>query len=84
MNSEQFAEYLSLYGSDINKWPEEIREKAFSVYRESEELKSLVEKEIQFESLMNNRAVDDPTSDFERRITLSAKPRAARNSSGVI
>ena len=76
MNREQFVEYLALFGSDINKWPEKIREQALSLHRESEELKGLVEKEMQFESIMNDRSVDDPTSDFERRITLSAKPRS--------
>jgi len=75
MKREQFIENLELYGSDINTWPEGIREHALTVCKESAELRGLVEKEKQFESIMAERNIDDPTSDFERRITLSAKPK---------
>jgi hypothetical protein len=77
MNREQFIENLQLYGSDMNTWPEEIREHALTGYRDSAELRGLVEKEKQFESMLTERSIDEPTSDFERRITLSAKSKVA-------
>ena len=73
MNREQFIEYLQLYGSDIDTWPEAIREQALILYQNSSELKGLVGQEKEFESMLTERSIENPTSDFERRITLSAK-----------
>jgi len=78
MNREQFIENLQLYGSDFTVWPEKIREQALSFYRDSVEIRGLIEQEKQFESMLTERSIDEPTSDFERRITLSAKPRIAK------
>ncbi len=75
MNTEQFIENLELYGSDIEKWPEGLRQEALSLYQGSSEFKNLVESEKGFESMLMDRAIDEPSSDFERRITLSAKPK---------
>lgn len=75
MERNQFIEYLQLYGSDIEKWPEGLRQEALSLYRDSSEIKDLVESEKGFESILSERAFEEPSSDFERRITLSAKPK---------
>jgi len=75
MDREQFIENLQLYGADIEKWPEAIRQQALTAYRNVPEIKGLVESEKGFESMLLERAVDEPSSDFERRITLSAKPK---------
>ena len=75
MNTEQFIENLELYGSDIEKWPEGLRQEALSLYQGSSEFKNLVESEKGFESMLMDRAIDEPSSDFERRITLSAKTK---------
>lgn len=75
MDREEFIENLQLYGADIEKWPEAIRQQALTAYRNVPEIKGLVESEKGFESMLLERAVDEPSSDFERRITLSAKPK---------
>ena len=75
MDREQFIENLQLYGADIEKWPEAIRQQALTAYRNVPDIKGLVESEKGFESMLLERAVDEPSSDFERRITLSAKPK---------
>jgi len=77
MNREQFIENLQLYGSDLSTWPEEIRDQALTVYQNSTEIKGLVDIEKEFETLLFERNIENPSSDFERRITLSAKPRNA-------
>lgn len=77
MNREQFIENLQLYGSDLSTWPEEIRDQALTVYQNSTEIKGLVDIEKEFETLLLKRNIENPSSDFERRITLSAKPRNA-------
>jgi len=68
---------LQLYGSDLSKWPDEIRDQALSLYQNSTEIKGLVNMEKSFESMLKERHIENPSSDFERRITLSAKPRNA-------
>lgn len=78
MERNQFIEYLQLYGSDIEKWPEGLRQEALSLYRDSSEIKDLVESEKGFESILSERAFEEPSSDFERRITLSAKPKVEK------
>ncbi len=83
MIREQFIEYLQLHGSDISVWPEEIREQALSVYRDSVEIRGLVEQEKQFESMLSERSIDEPASDFERRITLSAKPKIVQEEASL-
>lgn len=75
MNREQFKEYLQLYGSDVEKWPDTLSRQALAFFNDSSEIRELVENEKGFESVLMDRAVDNPSSDFERRITLSAKPK---------
>jgi len=77
MNREKFIEKLQLYGSDLSTWPEEVRDQALTVYQNSTEIKGLVDIEKEFETLLLERNIENPSSDFERRITLSAKPRSA-------
>ena len=78
MNSEQFKEYLLLYGSDLENWPDGLDQQAMALFQGSSEIRELVENEKGFESVLMDRSVDTPSSDFERRITLSAKPKTAR------
>jgi len=59
MKREQFIEYLQLYGSDIDTWPEAIREQALVLYQNSSELKGLVDKEKEFESMLTERSIDN-------------------------
>ena len=75
MNNETFFENLQLYGSDISSWPEEIRDEAVSLYEGSAEIRKVVQNERDFESILLERIVEDPSSDLERRITLAAKTR---------
>ena len=83
MKRGQFIENLQLYGSDIEKWPERLRQEALSLYQGSSEFKDLVESEKGFESMLMGRAIDKPSSDFERRITLSAKPKTELDEKNV-
>ena len=78
MNSEQFKEYLLLYGSDLENWPDGLDQQAMALFQGSSEIRELVENEKGFESVLMDRVVDTPSSDFERRIALSAKPKTAR------
>ncbi len=84
MKWEKFIEYLQLYGSDIDTWPGAIREQALILYKNSSELKGLVDKEKEFESMLTERSIENPTSDFERRITLSAKPKVAKEENASV
>ncbi len=76
MERAKFIQNLELYGSDLTSWPEEIRQQVLRLYDTSSEIRDLVDKEREFESMLTERSIDEPTSDFERRITLSAKPKA--------
>jgi len=84
MKREQFIENLQLYGSDIDTWPEAIREQALILYKNSSELKGLVDKEKEFESMLTERSIENPTSDFERRITLAAKPKFVKEENASV
>lgn len=84
MKREQFIENLQLYGSGIDTWPEAIREQALVLYQDSSEFKGLVDKEKEFESMLTERSIENPTSDFERRITLSAKPKFAKEENASV
>ncbi len=84
MKREQFIEYLQLYGSDIDTWPGAIREQALILHQNSSELKGLVDKEKEFESMLTERSIENPTSDFERRITLSAKPKFVKEENASV
>ena len=72
MDRENFIKNLQVYGSELSAWPESIRQSAQDLCNSSPEIMELVENEKQFESILTERTVDEPSSDFERRITLSA------------
>lgn len=75
MNSEKIFEYLQIYGSDISTWPEDLIGNAKELYERSSTVQEMVRRERDFESILLERKVEEPSSDLERRITLSATPR---------
>jgi hypothetical protein len=77
MQRSEFLKYLNLYGSDVKRWPEGIRKDAFNSYNNSPELQKLVEKEYQFEELLDALPFEETSSDLTERIIMSAGRRPA-------
>ncbi|NIU85906.1 MAG: hypothetical protein GWN11_03955 [Candidatus Dadabacteria bacterium] len=70
---EEFREYLSLYGSDINSWPEDIRGDALKLYSSSDEMEKIVADEKEFESLLQLREFEHPEINLATTIINSAR-----------
>lgn len=81
MKSEEFKSFLELYGPDINRWPEEFKEKAELSLKSSIELQNLIEEEKLFEAALNLRSFEEPSSGLEYRIITAAKKAAPQISS---
>jgi len=82
MDKEKFIDYLSIYGADLGKWPEELREEAHTALSSSRELRDTLEEEKLFEEALNTREYEEPSPDLARRIIDAAgeKPAPARKS----
>ncbi len=73
MNTKEFKINIDLYGLDINKWPEDMREKANKALLSSTEFQDLIEEEKILQDSLNLRTFDEPSSDLENRIISAAR-----------
>lgn len=82
MDKQKFIDYLSIYGADLGKWPEGLREDAHAALSSSRELRDTLEEEKLFEEALNMREYEEPTPDLASRIIDAAeeKPAPARKS----
>lgn len=82
MDKKEFLDNLSVYGADLGKWPDGLREDAKELLSSSPELKEALEEEKLFEQALNMRGFEEPTPNFARRIIDAAelKPAPARSS----
>lgn len=72
MNLDEFKKYLAIYGADLESWPEEIKERAKDALQTSIELKDLLEAERHFERMLQQRKMEEPSSDLAQRIITAA------------
>lgn len=76
MDRNQFLEYLDIYGSDLERWPDGVRQDAIAACSSSSELMRLLEEEKLFEETLSVSAIEAPSPALEARIIASARPRA--------
>ena len=77
MDKEKFIDYLSIYGADLGKWPEELREEARTALSSSRELRDMLEEEKLFEEALNTREYEEPSPALARRIIDAAGEKPA-------
>ncbi|HWP47465.1 MAG TPA: hypothetical protein VNM22_09915 [Candidatus Limnocylindrales bacterium] len=78
MDLKQFKENLLLYGADVHRWPEEIRNAGLEALKNSSEFRFLADEEAKFERVLKSRKYEEPDSYLERRI-ISAALRIKKN-----
>lgn len=78
MDRKRFEESLLIYGADINRWPEAIKQAGLEALESSAEFKSLYKDHDDFENLLHHRRYEDPAGNFARRI-ISASLRQRQN-----
>lgn len=76
---EKFRYNLDIYGSDISRWPEDLRVWAENALRQSHTLRDLVDQEELFEQQLNMRCYEEPSSDLSERIISSVKSKKSQN-----
>jgi len=83
MNDEEFKRNLDLYGSDLERWPGDLRGAAREAISNSDLLQKLVDEEKQFEETLNLREVEAPSADLRDRIISSARARTGKGSKSI-
>lgn len=80
MNPKQFKENLLVYGSDVHKWPQDIKQTGLKALQTSAELRVLLADEEHFEQVLKTRKYEEPSSDLAGRIISAsqAKKRVRR------
>jgi hypothetical protein len=68
MNRKQFEEYLLLYGTNMNEWPQEIRQAGLEALESSAELQAFYQDHDNFEKLLHTRRYEEPAGNFAQRI----------------
>ena len=84
MNRKDFEKNLILYGSNIDQWPEDIRQDAVAVYESSAELQKLLKEEKLFEQSLKECAIEEPSSNLAHRIITSANKRLVEKDSNTL
>lgn len=72
MNRDEFIYYLEINGSDISKWPANVRTEATGMLKTYPEYEDLLRQEEQFEIFLNLRNVEMHSPDLKNRIIKSA------------
>jgi hypothetical protein len=83
MDAEQFRECLLVYGADVLRWPDEIRQAGLELLGRSLECRSLQEYHARFEEVLRARRYEEPTPDLARRIISAALRRRKKPSPGL-
>ncbi len=75
MDGERFREYLLVYGADVQRWPEAIREAGLAALEQGGEYRSFQADHAQFEAVLSARRYEEPSPDLEQRIIAAARRR---------
>ncbi len=75
MNLKQFKENLLVYGANVHKWPEDIRQTGLRALETSSELRTLLAEEERFERVLKTRRYEEPSRDLAERIVSAAQPK---------
>ena len=78
MNLRQFKEKLLVYGADVHKWPEGIREAGLKALENSAELRALLADEQRFEQVLKTRKYEEPSNDLAERIISASQPKTKK------
>jgi hypothetical protein len=83
MEAEQFGECLLLYGADLQRWPEAVRQAGLEALEGSLACRALKEDHLQFEAILRTRELEAPSPDLETRIIAAASRRERMASPGL-
>jgi hypothetical protein len=72
MDKKEFLDYLAIYGGDIAKWPEDLRERAEKSCAQSIELREALDEERRFEDSLMERSFEEPSPGLESGIISAA------------
>lgn len=72
MDRKEFMNHLELYGGDLGRWPEGLREQAEAACSESPALRAALEEERSFEEALMERVFEESSPGLEARIISSA------------
>ena len=72
---KQFKENLLVYGANVRKWPEDIRQAGLKALEISAELRALLAEEERFERVLKTRRYVEPSSNLAERIVSASQPK---------
>lgn len=84
MDSRQFEENILLYGVDLYRWPEEIRQEGVELLQKSPELQGLLAEYEQFEGILKTRRYEEPSDHLEQRIVSLSLHQDKKSPLGLV
>jgi hypothetical protein len=80
MDTKEFRENLLIYGADINRWPDGVRQEGIKLLESSPEHRTLQEDHGYFEKMLRSRRYEESADNFAQRIISASlqqrqKPR---------
>lgn len=83
MNLEEFKDYLGIYGTDLSRWPSDLKTVAEDELNSNIEFQTVYNEEKEFDDFLNLREVEAPSTGLEERIILSAKTAINHESKSI-
>ncbi|MFH0812107.1 MAG: hypothetical protein V2A69_04610 [Pseudomonadota bacterium] len=83
MDSKQFEKNVLVHGAELNRWPEDARQAGVKAHKKSPELQLLLEDHQRFESFLQKRKYEEPSSDLAERILSASLRQEKKESLGV-
>lgn len=84
MDKTRFCENLMIFGADIDRWPEEIREEALRDLEASREFLSLQRDQLRFEDQLRSVPFDQPDASWAGRISAAALRNRGKERQGLV
>lgn len=87
MNEYEFRENLHIHGTDLNRWPEEIRQAGLDALNRSTAFMDLIAEQEELERVLKARNYEGPSADLADRIirtSLQREQKALHGLSGLL
>ena len=68
IDKDRLLDCLAIYGSDMDKWPIDLREEMDEIFKSSPEFLEVLKEEKEFEEIINTRGFEEYSEGFEDKI----------------
>lgn len=79
IEKDKFLDCLAVYGTDLEKWPDDLRSEMEMIIESNPELLEILHKEKELEELLNSKRTKDENKDFGEDVVKRTKNKTTKS-----